>query len=187
MISWRGHFALMALILTLSKLVCAREVNYSPLSVCTPDDKSELTLRKMKTAFLGLNECPGFRDSPAASWLTQSQILNRCQRAPRTWRKGTGKENLFQERFKCERPDNKVYSEKWDHLNKSCFLTGQTVTTMAWALMFLLLKVSYPFIGSDQRFKFSQWKLLITSQDLGCISGAESSHSGYKLRNQSIS
>ena len=184
MILWRrGHFALMSLILMWSKLLCATEVNYSLFSECIPDDKADLTL-KVGTALLSLNECPGFRDLPEASWHTQSQLPNRCQRAPRTWRKRTGKENLFQKRFKCERPDTKVYLEKWDHLSKSWSLAGQMMTIMAWAPTFLLLKVSHLFVGSDQPLLFSQWKLLITSLDLRRISGAERSHSGYKLRNK---
>lgn len=91
--------------------VCQISELQSILRVCTLD-KADLTLKKVETAFLALNQCPGFRDIPEASWQTQSQILNRCQRAPRTSINGTGKEKLFQKRFNCDRPDTKMYLGK---------------------------------------------------------------------------
>lgn len=89
----------MALILMLSQLERAREVNYSLFSesvlMYTPDDKADMTLKKVETDFLGLKECPGFRRIPEACWQTHSQILNRCQRVPRVEEKELQKKCYF--------------------------------------------------------------------------------------------
>lgn len=96
--------ALIALVLMVSKSASARETFSESVLL---GGRADLTLKKVGKAFLGLNEHPGLRDIPEASWQVQSGTLNRFQRAPR--QKGTGKENLFQKGFKYEA---KVYSEK---------------------------------------------------------------------------
>lgn len=155
--------------------VCQQSKLHSTLS-CTPENKADLTLKKVGIACLGLNECPGFKGIPQASWQAQSQILKRRQRATRIWRRGTGKylnvkglilkKNILQ-KSEMASPSHTPYQAVGDNHG------------MTWTPLLTHFSAQINTLG------FHRGRSSITKHELRCISGAESRHSGYKLRNQS--
>lgn len=131
----------------------------------------------MGAAFLSLTEGPGIKGIPEASSQAQSQILNRSQRATRIWSRGTGKD------FSVK--SLKTYCKKVRQPHQVTFLSRQWGTFMArhWHLCFYRLTHLLAHINT---LGFHRASFLITRPELRCSSGAESRHSGYKLRNQSI-
>lgn len=76
--------------------MCQQSELHPIRSVFTPENQADLTLKKVGTAFLCLNECPGFRGIPEASWHAQSQIPAQVPEGNKNLKKRNWK------RFKCE-------------------------------------------------------------------------------------